>query len=104
MPAIVAAFLILHTLQNVWRPVLVALFDRSSEERHLSTLLSVDSQARRLVTVALAPPLGIWVDLLRARGDADVFWPLGAVGLAIALAFGLIGILGGRRYHDSETV
>lgn len=75
----VGGFVALHALQNVWRPVLVSRLDDVSDSAAGATLLSVESQARRVATMVLAPTLGWAVDATGA------FWPLGVAGVAIAL-------------------
>ncbi len=81
----VAGFVALVVLQNLWRPNLVSRIDDVSDSAAGATLLSVESQARRLATMALAPALGAAVDA--AAGSANPFWPLGAAGAAGALLF-----------------
>jgi len=75
----VAGFVALYALQNIWRPVLVSRLDDVSDSVAGATLLSVESQARRVATMALAPALGWAVDTTGA------FWPLGVAGVAVAL-------------------
>ena len=90
---IIAGFIVLHLLESVWRPVILARFDDASEERSGATLLSVESQARSLMTMALAPLLGAAVDAAVASGAPD--WaPVAGVGLAIAC----VGAVATRRY------
>jgi len=83
-PVAVAGFVALYALRNVWRPVLVSRLDDVSDSAAGATLLSVESQARRVATMVLAPTLGWAVDA------AGAFWPLGAVGVAIALTGALL--------------
>ena len=90
---IIAGFVVLHLLESVWRPVTLARFDDASEERSGATLLSVESQARSLMTMVLAPLLGAAVDAAVATGAPD--WaPVAGVGLAIAC----VGVVATRRY------
>jgi MFS family permease len=82
---LIAGFVVLNLLESVWRPVILARFDDASEERSGATLLSVESQARSLLTMILAPLLGAAVDAAVATGAPD--WaPVAGVGLAIACA------------------
>ena len=78
---LVAAFVLLHILQNLWRPVLVSRFDDHADPAHGATVLSVESQSRRLATVVAAPLIGLAVDA------SGAFWPLGVAGLASAVFF-----------------
>ena len=75
----IAAFIFLEILQNLWRPVFLARFDGAGPVALAATTLSVESQTRSLTTMILAPLLGKAVDL---AGD---YWPVAAAGLAIAL-------------------
>jgi len=86
--AMIAGFLGLYIMQNLWRPVLISRFDANTDERNGATILSIESQAKCLSTMVIAPVLGLAVDLARFWGiGASEFWPMGALGLAIALGF-----------------
>jgi len=88
----IAGFVVLYTVQNLWRPVLISRFDAHSEESKGATVLSIESQAKSLSTMAIAPVLGLAVDLCRIhRIGASEFWPVGVLGFFIALAFYLTG-------------
>ncbi len=84
-PAIVA-FLLLHVVQNLWRPVLIARFDAWGSERWGATVLSIENQAKSLATMVMAPALGLAVDRVSAGGE-EALWPVGLLGLAVALGF-----------------
>ncbi len=79
----VAGFVLLHVLQNLWRPILIGRVDAVADSSLGATTLSVESQAQRLATMVLAPLLG-WVIDSGPTGVAR-FWPIGAVGLLIAV-------------------
>lgn len=87
LPGVVAAFLILYAIQNLWRPIVVSRLDHLGELGQATTTLSIDSQARRLATMILAPLLGMAVDALRVSGRSELFAPLGAVGLIVSAYF-----------------
>ena len=87
VPALIAAFVALYVLQNLWRPVLVSRIDRFSKPEQGATVLSMESQGRRLATVIIAPLLGLAVDAAAAQGELARFWPVGAVGGLVALGF-----------------
>jgi MFS family permease len=84
---IVAAFIALHVLQNVWRPILISRFDTHGGSLPGATLLSVESQARRFGTMLFAPLVGWSVDAVTRGGWGGSFWPIGALGVVIAGAF-----------------
>lgn len=76
--AAVIVFVALEALQNIWRPILMSRFDTVTPPERQATVLSVESQAKSLFTMIAAPLLGLAVDTLG-------FWPIGALGLAVAL-------------------
>ena len=84
---LIAAFVALYTIQNLWRPVLVSRFDAHSAEQQGATVLSIESQGRRTATMVVAPLLGWVVDAVQARGPGGPFWPVGLLGLGVGLAF-----------------
>ena len=83
---LIVAFVLLDTLHNVWRPVQLGRLDTHGTEAQGATLLSIESQARRLTTVVAAPLLGLAVDAVKASGVGGPFWPVGLLGLVVALA------------------
>lgn len=85
--AVIAALVLLHVVHNVWRPILISRFDTHGEETQGASLLSVESQGRRVATVVIAPLLGFAVDTARDLDPASALWPVGFVGLACALVF-----------------
>ncbi len=84
---VMVTFVLLHVLQNLWRPVLISRFDSHSDEQQGATVLSIESQSRRAATMLLAPALGFAVDLVRANQWGGEFWPVGLVGTAMAIVF-----------------
>jgi MFS family permease len=92
-PAMIAGFVLLYVLQNSWRPVLMSRFDCHSDGAQGATVLSIESQAKTVSTMMAAPVLGLAVDLVAAHGIGGAFWPVGALGAAVALLF----VLTGRR-------
>jgi hypothetical protein len=82
----IPAFVGLFVLQNFWRPILISRFDRHGPEQAKATLLSVESQAKSLSTMLLAPLLGLAVDWVSAAGER-LYWPVGLVGLLMAAGF-----------------
>lgn len=84
---VIAVFVALDTLHNIWRPIQLGRLDTHSTQEQGATLLSIESQARRLTTVVVAPLLGLAVDAVRDGGPGGPFWPVGMVGLLAALVF-----------------
>ena len=89
----ILAFLLLHVVQNLWRPVLISRFDAWGSERWGATVLSIENQAKSLATMILAPALGLMVDGVASLGRGEGLWPVGLAGLLIA---GVVLVLGRR--------
>jgi hypothetical protein len=84
----ITCFVLLYVIQNFWRPVLISRFYAHSDETKGATVLSIESQAKSLSTMILAPVLGLAIDLARVHGiGASAFWPVGALGLIFAFGF-----------------
>ncbi len=84
---VIAAFVSLHVLQNLWRPILISRLDAHGGEFQGATLLSVESQSRRVATMVVAPLIGFAVDAAAARGTGGAFWPIGVLGGMVTLGF-----------------
>ncbi len=84
----IALFVLLYVIQNIWRPVLISRFDAHSDETKGATILSIESQAKSSATMIMAPVLGLAVDLARYHGiGVSEFWPVGVLGGIIAVGF-----------------
>ncbi len=83
----VVVFVALYVLQNLWRPILISRFDSHSDEAQGATVLSIESQAQRVATMVAAPLLGAAVDAVRAHAWGGDLWPVGGLGLVVALPF-----------------
>ncbi len=80
----IALFVGLSLLQNLFRPMHISRFDSHSDEHQGATILSVESQAKGLAAMVLAPLLGWLVDTAAASGNAGAFWPVAALGAGLA--------------------
>lgn len=89
--AAIAGFMALHVVQNLWRPVLMSRLDHVSDGAEGATILSIESQASSLFTLAVAPLLGALVELARDAGSTGPFWPVPAAGLGLAVVFFFLG-------------
>ena len=85
--AMILAFVLLDTLQNLWRPVQLSRIDAHGKEEQGATLLSIESQAKRGAAVIIAPTLGLAVDAVTAHGLGGSYWPVGVLGATVALGF-----------------
>ena len=88
--ASVVVFVLLHVLQNIWRPILISRFDAHGSDTHAATTLSIESQAQRLAAIIIAPVLGLIIDTTAGGGLSDwsggPLWPIGVLGMLIAAA------------------
>ncbi|MFT7518007.1 MAG: MFS family permease [Kiritimatiellia bacterium] len=82
--AAIVGFLGLAVIFNLYRPMLVSRIDDLSSRDQSATILSVESQARALCTLALAPVLGWCVDWATV-GAEPALWPVGVGGLIVAM-------------------
>ncbi len=80
----IAGFIILAIVQNLWRPILISRFDAYAGEAEGATVLSIESQAKSVSTMVVAPIFGIAVDFVRAQGAGGEFWPVAAIAAVIA--------------------
>lgn len=86
-------FIVLHVLQNIWRPMQISRFDSCGRPETGATILSIESQAKSLLTIIAAPLLGIAIDFIN-RGSAEKnLWPVGALGLLVSGIIVLRGLL-----------
>ncbi len=90
---IIPGFALLYVMQNLWRPVLISRFDAHSDASKGATILSIESQAKSLSTMIIAPVLGLAIDLARNyHVGFGEFWPMGVLGVMIALIFFLTAL------------
>ncbi len=98
---IIAGFIVLYIMQNLWRPVLITRFDAISDETQGATILSIESQAKSLATMVFAPSIGFAVDWVSTHGyigsSGGEFWPIGLLGFLLALGFFLSGNQTGQK-------
>jgi len=59
----IAAFIVLYLLQNLWRPILVSQFDLHAQSSEQATILSIESQAKSIGIIVLAPAAGFIADI-----------------------------------------
>lgn len=82
----VIGFIGLSIIQSFWRPILISRFDDFATESQGATVLSIESQAKSVSTMIIAPILGIAVDTVRGQGPGGEFWPVAVIAAVIALA------------------
>ncbi|MFC2006892.1 hypothetical protein ACFLUQ_01875, partial [Chloroflexota bacterium] len=81
----VVGFVLLSLIQNFWRPMLISRFDDFASEKQGATILSIESQAKSVSTMLLAPVMGVAVDYLTGRNLGGEFWPVATIAAIIAL-------------------
>lgn len=91
----VVCFMGVHIAQSLWRPLLVSRIDALSEQQLGATVLSVESQARSLACIILAPLLGVSIDY------AGELWPLALIALVPAVI--ILCVLHTRTAHACIT-
>lgn len=82
---LVLGFVLLGTLTNFWRPILITRFDSHSDPAEGATILSIESQSQRFATMLLAPALGKLIDAAGTWHPGSEFWPIGVVGAIVSL-------------------
>ncbi|MFC2069594.1 MFS transporter [Chloroflexota bacterium] len=81
----VIGFILLSLIQNFWRPMLISRFDDFASETQGATILSIESQAKSVSTMIVAPIMGAAVDFLVGRNLGGEFWPVATIAAVIAL-------------------
>ena len=81
----VIGFIALSLIQNFWRPILISRFDAYASETEGATVLSIESQAKSVSTMIVAPVLGVAVDFVSGRGLGGEFWPVATIAAVVAL-------------------
>ena len=76
-----------YILQNLWRPIQISRFDHYTTDEKGATVLSVESQAKSFGTMIMAPILGLAVDFSIHYLNVGEYWPVGALGMILALPF-----------------
>ncbi|MDY6911114.1 MAG: MFS transporter [Chloroflexota bacterium] len=81
----VIGFIGLHIIQNFWRPIQISRFDSFATETKGATILSIESQAKSVSTMIVAPLMGWAVDMVLARNLGGEFWPVGAIAASVSI-------------------
>lgn len=85
--AAIIGFIALSLIQNLWRPILISRFDAFASETQGATILSIESQAKSIATMIVAPVFGVAVDFIRSQGEGwgGEFWPIAVIAAVISL-------------------
>ena len=84
-PLAIAGFMLLALVQNLWGPMIISRFDSFATESQGATVLSIQSQAKAISTMIIAPVFGALVDLVTATGTGGSFWPVATIAAMISL-------------------
>jgi len=90
-PLVIACFVALAVLQNVWRPMLISRFASGSARESMATALSIESQAKSLFVAAAAPLLGWAVDAVSVQRLDLRMLPIAAAGVLVSALMLLSG-------------
>lgn len=92
-PLVIAAFVLLAVLQNLWRPILIGRVASQADSAQTATVLSIESQAKSLFIAVVAPLLGWSIDLIALQSPQLSFLPVAALGIGVSALM----LLTGRR-------
>jgi len=82
----VVGFILLSLIQNLWRPIQISRFDDFASETQGATILSIESQAKSVSTMIVAPIMGMAVDFIIGRDLGGEFWPIATIAAVISLS------------------
>lgn len=99
MSVVIVAFVLLAVLQNFWRPVIISRVASHADPSHTATLLSIESQAKSLFVVIVAPPLGWAVDAICSVSEDLRFLPVAGLGMMICVLM----LATARRQNDRHA-
>ncbi|MFO7890289.1 MAG: MFS transporter [bacterium] len=84
IPLIIIIFILLYFTQNLWRPILISRFESFAIDFKAATILSIESQAKSVSVMILAPVIGFSIDLVKPFSQGVEFWPIGVIGCVIS--------------------
>ena len=82
---VVFGFIALALIQNFWRPILISRFDAFASETKGATVLSIESQAKSVATMIIAPIFGVAVDFAQGHSLGGEFWLVAAIAAVVTL-------------------
>ena len=86
----IAAYVLYYIIQNLWRPILVGIYDDYADNTEQATILSIESQAKTVGITILAPVAGFIADKWGIEGAL-------LLSSVIMLILGIFSLLGDRK-------
>ena len=86
----ICAYIIYYIIQNLWRPILVAIYDNHADNTEQATILSIESQAKTIGITIFAPIAGFIADNWGIEGAL-------LLSAVIMLMLGFFSIAGDRK-------
>lgn len=89
----ICAYIIYYIIQNLWRPILVAIYDNHADNTEQATILSIESQAKTIGITIFAPIAGFIADNWGIEGAL-------LLSAVIMLMLGFFSIANDRKSKD----
>ncbi len=86
----IAAYVLYYIIQNLWRPILVGIYDDYADNTEQATILSIESQAKTVGITILAPVAGFIADKWGIEGAL-------LLSAVIMLMLGIFSFIGDRK-------
>lgn len=86
----IAAYILYYIIQNLWRPILVGIYDDHADNTEQATILSIESQAKTVGITILAPVAGFIADKWGIEGAL-------LLSAVIMLMLGIFSFVGDRK-------
>ena len=91
----ICAYIIYYIIQNLWRPILVAIYDNHADNTEQATILSIESQAKTIGITIFAPLAGFIADKWGIEGAL-------LLSAVIMLMLGFFSIAGDRKEVEGK--
>jgi len=91
----ISAYVVYYIIQNLWRPILVAVYDNHADNSEQATILSIESQAKTVGITIFAPVAGFIADNWGIEGAL-------LLSAVIMLALGFFSLAGDREKDERK--
>jgi len=92
----ISAYILYYIIQNLWRPILVAIYDNHADNTEQATILSIESQAKTVGITIFAPAAGFIADKWGIEGAL-------LLSAVIMLALGFFSLAGDRKKGKNQN-